>query len=390
MRGSRIDFSKGTYIHGNEGARVHQHFESAHDQYGEMLKFSSTVVNVPYEHIAMYYDGFDESHLQLFLLMADALKPMEININFFGGEVVLSKDTTFTDITNVTIRHGSLVVPNGITLTNEGRIHIGNYGSLIVRSRGKLVGAQPVITGSEDAWYENESAAPEADLRKAIAAAAAKGGEVNLSSDVTLTSDLEIPENVTLRVTACQLRVPSGIRLTVSGKLILENSGYLDTPEADCLQMNGGEVRVVYSADENGNVTWGSFWNAPEYSVIFEARGCSMNAVWEALGAAEYAMQNGPAPRALEINVIEGELRLDGELYIPDYAWLNVRQGGTLILPGNSLLENNGFINVQDGGRIIAEADSYLNNFSSGFEIYDGGFVHIQEGAHLNGFSSCI
>ncbi len=410
INGGILDVHEGKYVNA-EWARIHKHFQDNGEELTE-----SIVRGIPYETISKYYDGWNADNLQLVLQRAELLHPNELNITIFG-EMAMKGNMTFPENAYVRICDGGLLtVSNGTTLTNRGRIEIDSNGTMIVRSRGILKGNQPAVVSNDNAYYINESILSsgiytEAQLRSDLAAAAGTGQEIFLSSSIDLTADLEIPENVTLTVSGTAvLTIPNGITLT--------NHGTLQTIAEGCIQgiggnlVNDGMIHVsdlgqlcvenpgTFEATDRAETilsfygdAWG-FISRPGVSgvaldqISLEVNGFSESLIREILAELENTTSQGEAFRSVSINICGGELFLGYDLDIPDYVTLTVSdQGngpGQLIVPGGITLRNYGYIDLFNGGWLIVNAGATLENRTD-INVGMDGHLHIEEGGHLIG-----
>ena len=392
-------------------------------------------------HTTYVLQGWNGTELGYFTDLAEGAKSVEIYID---GPMVLNRDITLPENTRLLLENvghdtASLTVPSGFTLTNNGHIQIGHDGHVIVSRGGALEGNQPIVfvsTGS----YVNDNFT-EADLRAYIDRKAAEGtyempAEVFLSSDITLSSDLDIPWGVNLVISKDgALRVPDGVTLNIFGKIttqmgtglfieggtvetvwynemdgtaklgIIENIHGGVTELTSGEYINNGFLYEIYNGNDLGyffNEETGEMENAADASFvrgipledrIMVARGTDENNIRMVLALAEALAEEDeygdPVYPDVELWITDGCLYLDRDLEIPAYASMtidNQRQyGGNVTVPEGITLTNYGSIHIGDEGSMDVLNGGTLDNRGS-LSLSGSGTLHIYEGgAHLGG-----
>ena len=412
-----VDLTGGVYEQ-EEWAQVYIRYRN--EGYGTGV--GAEIMGIPYSNITMVVTGWDEGHLRRIVSLANVLKPkrLELEIN---GEMTLTEDLTIPGYAVALIQDNGygpavLTVPGNVTLTNNGHIQIGWDGHLIVENGGALEGNQPIVFDFGGEYINNGFT--ETDLRAYIDRKAATGGEVFLSSDITLTGDLEIPGNVILVISAGgALRVPEGVELTVNGQINTQmftglyiqggtvyNNGEIGNDHWGVTELtsgtyisNGGRLYEVHSSfdpnyryDEQSGQTVGEkdagsvVGIAPMYRTIV-ARGCSEFNIREVLDYAAGITTDGNYPN-VEIWLTDGEIVLTEDLTIPAYATMNIahqRQfAGSLIVPEGVTLYNYGLIGIHSDGYLEVQAGAVLDN-ASAIDIGWAGTMIVRQGGAVYG-----
>ncbi len=417
MSNASVDLTGGVYEHG-EGARIELHYGNE----GPGTAVGAELVGIPYEYVTITQAGWDETQLRNIINLANNLYPiagMEIRII---GEMTLTENLTIPEFATVLIQSAGygpavLRVPNGVTLTNNGLIQIGYDGSLIVERLGTLEGNQPIVFVGSGEYVNNNFT--EADLRAYIDRQANGKGEVYLSSNITLTEDLVIPENVILVISkGGALRVPAGVKLTINGKIktqmdtglfiqggTVENNGIIENMHWGITELisgtytGDGKLYEVYNSNELGflyNPDTGEFETQEDAAFVrgfaiedrtIVARGCDEDNIHMVLDLAQAVSENGISPW-VELWVTDGELYLTRDLTVPYRAELIVGNqrmfGGSLIVPEGVTLYNNGHIHIHNDGYMEVQSGAVLDN-AAATDIGWAGTLIIREGGIIAG-----
>jgi len=295
---------------------------------------------------------------------------------------------------------GHLIIPDGVTVTvaNEGRISGHNGAVITVKSGGQILCADGFMLmgggklfieaggyvecgylscdpttiqgeGTFDGYPVYQADLP-ADADEAAFRAALDAGYtmVDLHGDLTITSDLTVPEY-------CNIHLVDGITFTVAAGAAVTNLGYISI-DASTLRVLGtfdntnGSINMMADSTIDNQGTWQQNGNAPisvslndwvNSAVVIQGLDRSMfmvsghffGSIDETLLAE--MLQSGP-------DVIDGmgmNQTLTRDLTIPEGTAL-VLWGGSLTVPAGVTLTVNGQLTLEEGTIIVEGA--YVGN----------------------------
>ena len=261
--------------------------------------------------------------------------------------VILASDLTIDSALTITMG-GQLLVPEGITLTNNGSISCDSSSSLVVSGtyvHGKNAqvsceyyeDAVNTITGVPNycvtltcslTWTDSTEREALVSGLMALVKNAYAGGCVRINQELTLTGDMTIPAGVTVEILS-EMTVPEGCTLT--------NSGVIRIGEGGTLTVEG---KFAGSLPELTDASAKFLCTDPAASLDQD--------ILEAQLAA-----GGTVPLCLP-------LTLSKDLVVPAGSTLLV--SGSITIPSERSLINNGRIQLAENGSITAVNGGELRN----------------------------
>ena len=285
-----------------------------------------------------------------------------------------------------------LVIRDGVTLVNEGRIHVYDGAEVRLLAGGTLNNRGTVRLSEEGTLFQEDGSeylgnAPGffgnasikvgtlAELKSAIAQAK-QSAELIF---VNITNSFDITENLTLAGNAsyfikegCSVTVPSGIILTVDAWLSITGSLRVESGAA-LTNIHGIGV------DEGGSLTveTGGSYRGDGYlsGTLDQITGINPKLItYEAFVNTEQELRQALAVTGygrVSVNLeYEACITLTGNLTIPKEAWLGVQSSSELVIPNGVTLTNNGDLLVWENSRIWIQEGGTLDNQGS-ISLYD-------------------
>ena len=310
-----------------------------------------------------------------------------------SGTFSLSQNLTIPEGTSVSIDGGILTVPLGKTLQVDGYLGLMS-GTVNVLSGGKLINNYSIdlynssrlniLSGASytqapaaslsftygldaisgvaknliDCEYEASS---ESSLRTGLALTGYRSLTVDLFGDVTLTSNLTVPANVTLMLLSwndlARLTVPSLKTLTVNGIVSIQEDSVLNIALGGTLNVSAtGSVQILGGkliADGTVNYANGAQIYRDVYSEA-ELRDAIENHITQAMICADIELTDDLAiPDTTEVALSDGKT-----LTVPTGTTLSIGKtnvwltDGALVVDGALTLANGGKINIDDSGAL--------------------------------------
>lgn len=314
----------------------------------------------------------------------------------YDSELIIPSGVSFTTYSGMSIFGGKLTVENGGAFTVAAMYINGTFtvhpgATFTLLETGNMTvryGDEAVVIGVPQNSYTLEYYAEnEADIRSGLAITGYQWVAVHLFADVTLASNLTIPESTSLIIdTRWNENGSDGGTLTIPKGKTVTNNGYLTagSPEGRLVIDKGG--KVINNSDL---MNYGYLVNNGE---IVNNGGCYFQGEISGDGIITgngYVSYTGHAYSYTElvdllsgnrvptqIN-IWGEVTLEGDVTIPEGTRLNLDgEGNTLIVPDGVTLTVKGELLVQYGGVATFEKGSKLINV---YEVmaFHGGTINI-------------
>lgn len=165
----------------------------------------------------------------------------------FPNNYILTQDLTIpAGVEMIVEEYGTVLVGDGVTLTNEGSIRIPEGSTLTVM--GELDGSgETTGNGVLDDAPDTDQELFQAELDKAAEEAAGMEEDematVVLDRRLVLDSNLTIPRKVVVLIDSGAIEVPEGVTLTINGCVNVYGYGRLDVLSGGKL-VNNGEIGV--------------------------------------------------------------------------------------------------------------------------------------------------
>ncbi len=291
--------------------------------------------------------GFGSVILNIFqdlTLDASLVIPANTTVNLSGSspETV----TTFT-------------VPAGLSLTNQGKFHVGQNAALVVE--GLWEGSDPYGSGSitgGSTWISQDA------FEQLLANAAEKGEpavlpwNVRLVRPLDLRTDLHIAASGALLVPQDMILTIEDAELTVSGKVTVEKGGKLiNRRMIHAMAESSVTIEGLYAASPDaqfrGHCSSGAYSAVsgidPSLLTLF-SQGCSTESALRELLALREDLGWGALHAELA-----GDVTLSAPLTIPARTTLAIPGGCTLVVPKALCVTNNGVVHILPAGTLILD-----------------------------------
>ena len=243
------------------------------------------------------------------------------------------------------------------TVTNSGSYEAGENGYFYyVDDKG----ASFIGISASMVYYMamvGDVSAFEAALAKA--ADGYKSVQITLNTDITLSDEYTIPENVSISVgESATLTIDSGATVTLSGDMFIDSGSTLQINSAATLVIeDGGALQINGTLVKNGTITnYGSF-------------GTSINSYAELVAAIADGVTS------LDIT---SSFPLTGDVEISNSTTLTVLNS-TLTVQAGKTLTVNGYLNLTGGSLTVASSGKLLNNGQ--INVIDQSTLSINTGA---------
>ena len=339
-------------------------------------------------------------------LRSDLYIPQDAELNIYEGE---SSATTLTVPAGVTVHNSGTVVVYGSadaeltaemdvqgTFSNGGAMSVYRNGVVTVPGTfinsgyieaygGSRINLSGTYTNNGGSVYKYDDAlltGPGFDdvFRDDLYSHIADGDTwYELSTGITLTSDLVIPENFTLHViNGGRLTVPSGVTLTNNGQIIVYNESTVTVDAGGTFLNNfyaaayGGKLALngSYASGDNGSlVCW---YGIGDFRT--DITGVSTDAITLYAVSNDEALLRAAAAEASNVkNILMGlpsgaSMTLTADLTIPENCELLLPfyegDSGTLTIPESITLTNNGYIYVHSPAKLIIAGTLEHNGYS--------------------------
>ena len=349
MNRGKLDMTHGSYVHGDDAQLVLCYFNE-----GPGTGTSATLIGNIYEYVTFQVEGWDEDQLRSVMSLAENMMPIQaLQINVCG-ELTLAQDLVLPEYATLYIGDlgygpATLTVPKNKTLTNNGCIRIGSDGTLIVQSKGKLVGNLPICS-SDTAVYDNQNTQY---LEGQLSAS------TTLTGPTVVTGTLEIPAGTALTISGegAYLLLTADAQLINHGTITVEKAGILDVTSGSYV----GSPRTVSLksiCDVSGNITHGTVCGISAGDLKFVAETYSDDQVIrDTIGYVNSLVESGeiPDPEMGGFFAIRfvGETELSADLELPYYCDPIIPVGGSLTVPAGMTLTDHSGMGVY--GTLIAE-----------------------------------
>lgn len=387
----KLDLSGGTYTSASGGTVRKVYWGNA---YGDVS--DSTVNGIDTSDITMVVQGASEELIHEAIADLAGKTPRYFWIEVMDDTLVLTDDLQLAAHMCLTVSsNGSLVVPNGVTLENQGEIAIHPFGSMTVENGGILLGNQPLCT-DPSASFTNENPFTQEDLEELMANALTSGGGiVKLAVPVTVEGALEIPEGIQLTISGYEtyITIPSGATLTVNGWVgcqyyggirgeggMLENNGTIRVADEGILDMENGSyagsgtVTSSHYIHDNGDIVRSTVLGIGGEHLQLQVSGDRQEIfdelVWYAM---EITNSSGTAPRL--VGEITGDMELENDFWWPSCGTLYIDPDITVTVPGNVTFVNDGKLYVY--GKLIVEGS--LDSFGTVIAENPGNIVGCED-----------
>lgn len=335
---------------------------------------------------ALALTGYRDLTVDLYssvVLSANLTVPVNVSLNILGNPSGSASAT--------------LAVPSGRTLTCSGYINLLDDGILEIRTGGTLLvtstgalsfnGGEMIASGT--VTYANGSGVSrsiytEADL---ISAIAAKTTELLIVGDITLSTNITIPEEMYLAlIGGGKLTVPSGITLALgandhiilNGSLKVESGGTLSLAD-----LGGIVIDNSGSLDVAGSITFGGdnamiYLNKSGDSSLTGLTGSALDHVsaiiWVSNETELQDALNSFADSSYKDNEVylSSSITLSGVLSVPSPVVLNISDGKTLTIPSGKKLTiaDGASMFVFGGGKLVVNG-AFENNGEASLSLND-------------------
>ena len=375
-----LNAANGTYEQA-DWAQLHRVYYSP-DNGGDV--FPSEVSGISGAYVDLIFDNVDGEVLPNLLKIPDQMlnngDPFRsVQINVTGWERRQYVDLTIPAYAWMRVSDGgTLVIPSGVTVYNNGNIDIYPGGTVIVEEGGAIVGSHPACT-EPGATYINHNTYGQDHLEELIAQGQANGtGRAVLGVPVTLTRDLTIPAGFILIISGENhfLTIPEGITLTNEGRIVCDTLGGI-LAQGGTLR-NAGDVHAIYEgivdmsqgvyekvgegmvynahiSDPNGNIFHATVLVPPEHMTIVAETFGDDGIIREMIAYADSMIADGNAPYALNLS-FAGNAYLTGDLELPAYSSPVIPYMCTLTVPEGCTLYDNVGLLVE--GQLIIEGNA--------------------------------
>ena len=357
MNRGKLDMTQGTYVHGEYAQLLLCYFNE-----GPGTGTSATLIGNIYEHVTFLVEGWDETQLRSVMSLAENMMPiaaLQINV---CGELTLTQDLVLPEYAALYVGglgydSAVLTVPANKTLTNNGTLRIGSYGTLLVQTKGKLVGKLPICSG-ENAVYDNRNTQY-------------LDGQLTASKTLTgptvVEGTLEIPAGTILTISGkgAYLLLAEGAQLINHGAITVEKDAVLDVSNGSYV----GSPRTVSLksiCDASGNITHGTVCGISAGDLKYVAETFAGDQVIrDTIGYVSSLVESGEIADPWEFNFFTirfaGNTTLSADLELPFYANSVIPANASLTVPAGMTLTDHSGMGVY--GTLIAEGQVVADTF---------------------------